>query len=310
MNTVPSTELAVTPCGTGTRGLRVRHVTRYSYDRPVERSFHRLHLTPFDDRRQRLLEHVIRVTPDVVSNSFEDAFGNFTTSFEIEKPFTEVVVTSESRVELLDVDPFEFAKHPGLRPKFPVAWLSGERIMLAPYLTPPELPETHIRSLYDYAASFADRNSGDLMETLFDINLTLFREYSYAPGQTTLTTTPFDVYESRTGVCQDFAGLFICLTRLLGVPARYVCGYLYTGNHGSSRAQSDATHAWVQVYIPNIGWKGFDPTNGVLPSTDHVRLACGRSWSDTAPTAGTLYTSAVESMMTDVEVSEDAVAAA
>jgi transglutaminase-like putative cysteine protease len=181
--------------------------------------------------------------------------------------------------------------------------------MLTPYLMADELPEPQIRELSDYARSFVDRNDGDLLEALFDVNLTLFREYEYAPGTTNLKTTAFDVYSSKSGVCQDFAGLFINLARLLGVPSRYVCGYIYTGNCGESRTGSDATHAWVELYLPMIGWKGFDPTNGVLPTTDHVRVARGRAWPDTAPTSGTIYAPAVETMTTDVEVvDEDATA--
>ena len=82
--------------------------------------------------------------------------------------------------------------------------------------------------------SFVERNNHDLMETLFDINLTLFREYKFVPGSTRLETTPYEVFTSKKGVCQDFANLFICLARLLGIPARYVCGYVYTGNTGTA----------------------------------------------------------------------------
>jgi transglutaminase-like putative cysteine protease len=83
-----------------------------------------------------------------------------------------------------------------------------------------------------------------------------------------------------------------------------VCGYIYTGNHGHARATSDASHAWVQLYIPNIGWKGSDPTNGVLPQTDHVRVAYGRHYRDTTPTTGTLYGNANETLSVDVEVND------
>ena len=120
--------------------------------------------------------------------------------------------------------------------------------------------------LYDYAMSFVERNRRDLMETLFDINLTLFRQYQYVPDSTSLETTPYQTFTSKKGVCQDFANVFITLARLLGIPARYVCGYIYTGNTGEARARSDASHAWVQLYIPGIGWKAFDPTNGILPA--------------------------------------------
>jgi transglutaminase-like putative cysteine protease len=139
---------------------------------------------------------------------------------------------------------------------------------------------------------------------LFAINLELYHDYQYVPGCTDLGTSPYQVYVQERGVCQDFANLFITLARLLGIPARYVCGYLYTGNTSASRAQSDASHAWVQLYIPNIGWKDFDPTNGVLPQTDHVRVAYGRHYRDATPTMGTLYGSSTEKMHVDVTVED------
>jgi transglutaminase-like putative cysteine protease len=104
--------------------------------------------------------------------------------------------------------------------------------------------------------------------------------------------------------------VFITLMRLIRVPARYVCGYLYTGNAdadatNAGRAPSDATHAWLEVYLPNAGWKAFDPTNGVLPRLDHVRLAVGRFWRDTSPVNGTLFGDQVqETLDATVEVKD------
>ena len=174
--------------------------------------------------------------------------------------------------------------------------------MLSPYLTSSELPEPQLRELFDYAMSFVEGNNRDLMETLFAINLRLFREYKYVPGSTALKTTAYDVFTAQQGVCQDFSNLFICLARLLGIPARYVCGYVYCPQLDS--LQSAASHAWVELYIPNAGWKGFDPTNGILPNLDHVRVAVGRNYRDTAPLAGTLYSPAAESMCVHVHVAE------
>ncbi|HVU00700.1 MAG TPA: transglutaminase family protein [Polyangiaceae bacterium] len=287
------------------RRLRVKHATRYAYDRPVERSLHQLRLTPIEDRFQRIVTHALRVEPAVRAHQLEDPFGNSTTTFSLETPYVELVVTAESTVDLSDVDPFEFARSPAAPAEFPLAWLPAERVMLAAYLTPPELPEAQIGTLYEYALSFAQRNDRNLLETLFDLNLTLFREYRYAPGSTTLSTTAFDVLTTRQGVCQDFAGLFICLARLLGIPARYVCGYVFTGNVATDRPTSDATHAWVELYLPNVGWKGFDPTNGILPATDHVRVARGRTYQDATPTSGTLFSPASETLSTEVEVADD-----
>jgi transglutaminase-like putative cysteine protease len=289
---------------TQVRRFRIRHITKYQYAQPIERSVHRLHLRPIYDWKQRVLDYKMTFQPEAVGVEYEDAFGNFTSRHESTQPYSEMTITSEATVELLDVDPFAFANLP-IRPTFPVSWMPWDYKMLSPYLTPIELPETQLAEIYDYAMAFVQRNNNDLMETLFDINLTFFREYVYAPGATNLLTTPYDVMVNKRGVCQDFANLFICMARLMGLPARYVCGYVYTGNHLDEQwAQNtaDATHAWVQLYIPNVGWKGFDPTNGILPSTEHVRLAVGRHYRDTAPVAGTLYTMAQESMTTAVEM--------
>jgi len=160
---------------------------------------------------------------------------------------------------------------------------------MEPYLTPLEMPETQITELVSYAMSFADRNGGHLIDTLHDINQSIYRDFSYVPGATSVMTTPFAVYASRQGVCQDFANLFICLARLLGVPARYRMGYIYTGTNYENKIQSDASHAWAEVYIPYLGWRGFDPTNGITASQDHVRVACGRHYLDATPTSGTIY---------------------
>src|SRR5438874_4030609 len=196
--------------------LRVRHTTRYSYDRSIARSTHRVHLRPMDDWKQTVVAYQLKVSQRVQEIEYEDVFGNWATRFEINKPYKQLTITAESVVEVLDVHPFSLAKLP-IRPSFPLVWMPWERTMLAPYLTPEELPDTQLKELYDYAMSFVKRNRGDLMETLFDINLTLYRQYEYVPGSTTLDTSPFEVMQQRQGVCQDFASLFITLARLLGI---------------------------------------------------------------------------------------------
>lgn len=281
------------------RFLRLTHTTRYRYDRPVALSKHTVHLRPIDDWKQRVLDYSLEITPDVPQLEFEDVFGNWVTRFELRQPYEELSIRAISLVRLLKINPFAFTNVP-IRPSFPLVWMPWEQTMLSPYLRPAELPDTQLQELYDYAMSFVRRNDGDLMESLFAINLTFFRDYKYVPGFTSLNTTAYQVYVHKAGVCQDFANLFITMARLLGIPARYVCGYVYTGNNAEARAKSDASHAWLQLYIPNVGWKAFDPTNGVLPHRDHIRVGVGRHWRDTAPTSGTFYTKATETM--DVSV--------
>jgi transglutaminase-like putative cysteine protease len=205
-------------------------------------------------------------------------------------------------VELRDTDPLSFR---ALRERtaIPLVWMPWQRRMLQPFLLPQELPDSELSELVEYAMSFVERNDYDLLDTLLDLNTSIFREYKYRQGTTTVATTPFEVYSLRHGVCQDFTNLFICLARLLGVPARYVCGYLLVGGASENRAQSQASHAWAQVYLPEVGWKGFDPTNGVLTQTDHIRASVGRTYVDATPTAGTIYVGGgAETLEVDVRV--------
>jgi len=222
------------------------------------------------------------------SREFEDVFGNHTRRLELNSSFHELAIDASSRVELLDVDPFSF-RFLRVGSSIPLVWMPWQQQLLNPFLLPPELPESELIELTSYAMTFVERNDYDLLDTLMDLNATLFREYRYMPGVTTLATTAFTVYQQRSGVCQDFANLFICIARLLGVPARYACGYVYAGPANPNQRMAEASHAWVQVYLPEVGWKGFDPTNGTMTQTDHVRVAVGRNFSDATPTSGTLY---------------------
>ncbi|AFE06965.1 hypothetical protein COCOR_06510 [Corallococcus coralloides DSM 2259] len=270
------------------RVMDVLHRTVYRYDRPVERSSHLLRLTPMHDRLQSLLSHEVKLSVGVTRSEYEDVFGNRVRRAVVDTPYTELVMEARSRVELRDTDPLGY-RPLHVRSVLPLVWMPWQANMLQPYLLPPELPDTQLEELLEYAMSFARRNDYDLLDTLLDINYSIFKEYQYAQGTTTLNTTAFSVYSARKGVCQDFANVFICLARLLGVPARYVCGYLYTGPKHANTAQAEASHAWVQVYLPEVGWKGFDPTNGILTQTHHVRVAVGRQYSDATPTTGTIY---------------------
>ncbi len=268
--------------------LAIVHRTSYRYAHAVERSTHLLRLFPAHDRLQTLLESDVTVSVEGRALDFDDAFGNRARRVLLDTPYRELTITARSRVETLDADPLGFdMRH--VRSVIPLVWMPWQKTMLQPYLQPPELAESELRELVDYAMRFVARNDGDVLDTLVDLNDAIHREYTYVKGSTTLATTAFDVYSRRKGVCQDFTNLFICLARLMGVPARYVCGYLFTGPKHENRAQAEASHAWVQVYLPEVGWRGLDPTNGVVTSTNHVRLAVGCSYREATPTSGTIY---------------------
>lgn len=286
------------------RTFSIRHRTVYEYQREVERSAHVFRLTPAHDRMQALLAHQIHLSVAGESFDFEDAFGNAVKKVLLDSPYMKLVIEARSTVEARDIEPLSI--HPRRsRATIPIAWMPWQRQILQPFLLPPELPQTQLEELFEYAMSFVRRNDYDLFDTLLDINSTLHHEYKYTPGATHLGTTAWEVYEARKGVCQDFTNLFICLSRLLSVPARYACGYVFTARNDERHPMGDASHAWVQVYLPEIGWKGFDPTNGSLTQTEHVRVAVGRNYVDATPTSGTIYVGGgPERMHVDVRMEE------
>lgn len=268
--------------------LSVIHTTRFEYSEPVERSSHRFCLQPVRDQRQDLLEHALEISVDGIDREYEDVFGNRARMLEVVQPYTEMTITSRSKLRV-DGVLASHMKSPLRRDQIPLVWMPWQRQMMQAYLMPPELPEPELRELSEWAMSFVERNDYDLVETLLDLNRTIYRDFTYVTGSTTVETTPFQVYSSRKGVCQDFANVLICVARLLSVPARYRVGYIYTGGSYENKIQSDASHAWAEVYLPWTGWFGFDPTNGCLAGADHVRIACGRQFRDAAPTTGTIY---------------------
>ncbi|WP_437597939.1 class II glutamine amidotransferase [Sorangium sp. So ce590] len=284
------------------RRFQVVHRTAYHYMTAVERSTHLLRVTPAHDRLQALLHNEIDLSVEGKQREYDDVFGNRARRVLLETPFRELVIESRSRVELLDTDPLSF-RPLRARSTIPLVWMPWQRQILQPFLLPPELAESELAELSEYAMTFVERNDYDLLDTLLDLNASIYEEYEYKQGATNLSTTAFDVYANRRGVCQDFANLFICLTRLLGVPSRYVCGYIYTGPKHENHRQSEASHAWAQVYLPEIGWKGFDPTNGILTQTDHIRVAVGRNYVDATPTSGTIFVGGgAERLEVDVRV--------
>lgn len=291
-----------TGSASGQRVMETVHETTFRYDAPVESSWHMFRFRPIHDQTQEVVDYQLSITPQCPHRTFEDVFGNHTVEMQINKPYEELKIVSRAKV-ILHTDLATKLRSGLHSQRLPLVWMPWQRQMMLPYLLPPELPETQLRELSDYAMSFVERQDHDLVDTLKDINRTIFRDYQYATGSTTLQTTPFDVYTTREGVCQDFANLFIAMARLLSIPARYKVGYIFTGSKYQNARQGDESHAWVEVYLPSIGWRGFDPTNGVQVGADHIRVAHGRNYSDASPTTGTIYSGGgAETMSVRVEV--------
>lgn len=264
------------------------HESTYNYDKPVGLSKHLFRLHPTHDLTQSVLKFELSTSVKGEAFSFVGTFGNNATIYTISEPYTTLKIVSRSVVAVCDLPPIhQNLLHQQL--ELPLVWMPWDRVMMQAYLVPSELPESELIELSQYAMGFVKRNNNDVLAVLQDINRTIYNDYAYISGSTSLSTSAYQVYSSRRGVCQDFANLFICMARLLNIPARYRVGYIYTGTDYANKIQSDASHAWLEVFLPSIGWMGFDPTNNCIQSKNHIRMASGRNYRDATPTSGTIF---------------------
>ena len=145
----------------------------------------------------------------------------------------------------------------------------------------------------------------DPLTTLRHLNQALYRAFAYAPQRTRVDSTLDEAIAQRRGVCQDFTHIMLALVRQMGIPGRYVSGYLYHRQENHDRSAEDATHAWMEAHLPGLGWVGFDPTNNLLAGDRHIRVAVGRDYADVPPTRGVFKGLASSELGVSVRVSPD-----
>lgn len=271
---------------------RIEHVTRYAYSSPVGLSFQVAHLRPRDDDEQTCLSSglAIEPAPERVDHG-QDYFGNELARFELVSPHKTLIITATSEVDVnrISTVPTESAKWEDVRQYFAeTRWGHDADSAAAEFLFPsPMVP--HTPSLREYAsASFAPERP--IVEAAVDLMTRIHEEFEFDPTATHVTTSVETVLEIRRGVCQDFAHLMIGCLRALGLPARYVSGYLLTEPpEGQARLiGADASHAWVALYVPDYGWLALDPTNNIVPGDKHIMLAWGRDFGDVSPLRGVI----------------------
>jgi transglutaminase-like putative cysteine protease len=264
--------------------LRLSHTTGYSYSDPVSISFHQALLTPRGTQFQRIIDSrlLVRPSPQSVS-SREDYYGNQVTLFTVGELHQALEVEAVTLLSLENRPAPDVTKSPAWdhvasqvkRCESADDLLTYEYCFDSPHIeTAPEFAE------YGAPSFPAGR---PLLESALDLTHRIHREFRYDPTVTTISTPISEVLENRHGVCQDFAHLMIGCLRSMGLPARYISGYLVP-KPGVVGAQ--ASHAWVSVYSPRDGWVEFDPTNDLIATNGHIILAWGRDYSDISPLRG------------------------
>lgn len=248
--------------------LSIRHVTHYRFEHPVAHGLQRLRLKPKPTHGQKVVEWHMELDGVRFEAEYDDHNHNHTALVSVIPGVNEVTITCNGRVETADhagiVGP-----HVG---NLPLWALLGQ--------TPLTRPGARMRGL---ASGFP--SGGDTLDMLHRLSQAILGEVGYKAGETDSRTTAEEAVQAGLGVCQDHAHIFIGCARLLGVPARYVSGYLMMDD----RVEQDAGHAWAEAHVKDIGWVGFDVSNGISPDARYVRVATGQDYREAAPVTGLSY---------------------
>ncbi|HNU14102.1 MAG TPA: transglutaminase family protein [Chitinophagaceae bacterium] len=259
---------------------RIKHITRYTYPSPVIDSANQVMLFPINDEQQEVKKHELIITHHPAVEIFTDYFGNKVGIFSVIKPHTELsiqsnieVITKEVQLPVSDTAPeTQWDNLVVIREQFPYM-----DFMLQENFEAHDEVSAVVKAMMNEAVTpFAAAQQ---------MSAFVYDSFEYKKGITSVETQVDEIWKLKAGVCQDFAHILLVMLRLVGIPARYVSGYICPKNH-ELRGEG-ATHAWVEAYIPFYGWLGFDPTNNCIVSDRHVRLAIGRSFTDCTPVKGT-----------------------
>ncbi|WP_291992473.1 transglutaminase family protein [Candidatus Accumulibacter sp. ACC003] len=295
-----------------TARYHVVHETIYTYDSPVSLSRQLLHLTPRACPWQRCLSHQISVSPEpTTARERVDSFGNPVRELAIELPHDRLAVRAESTIDVLPHLPVDDAQaavaaltrareSPGHVPaslpweKVRDALAYGSRpVLLDASCFQFESPHVRVKREFAGYAETCLTPQRPLLEAVQALMSRINSELEFDPEATTVATPVLEVLANKRGVCQDFAHLMLSCLRSQGLAARYVSGYLLTQPPpGQPRmVGADASHAWVSVYCPELEggrWVDFDPTNNLLPDTQHITIAWGRDFADVSPLRGVI----------------------
>lgn len=264
--------------------LAIRHTTRYRFDGPIAHGLQRMRLTPKETQGQRVLGWSMAYEGAREELSYDDQNHNRVTLISTAEGAREVVITCEGTVLTQD-NAGVIGQHSGHLPLW--AFLGETRLTKA---------GPKVRQLL----GTVERSDEGMVATLHNISSTIHDTVGYEPGWTVVDTTAEEAIAAGHGVCQDHAHIFIAAARALDIPARYVSGYLMMND----RIEQEATHAWAEAWVHNLGWLGFDISNGISPDSRYVRVATGRDYADAAPITGISFGAAAENLHVELAVEQ------
>lgn len=262
--------------------ISIHHQTHYRYEAPASLVIQILRLTPRTHAGQFVSDWRIELSCNARLERSEDPFGNIVHTFTADGPLSELTVSAAGQVETEDTHG--------------VVDGAVDRLPRGLYLRTTELTDDtpEIRA---FARDVT--GEGSPLEQLHKLNTAIHETIRFDPTATDVATPAATAFEQRHGVCQDLAHIFLAAARSLGHPSRYVGGYLYRSD---GETEQEAGHAWVEAFVPDLGWVGFDPAHGISATEAHVRVATALDYLGAAPVRGTRYGGVSESLDVSIAV--------
>ncbi len=264
--------------------LSIRHTTHYIFASPVVHAIQRLRLTPKSTQGQEIVAWDMAFDNAEMQLAYEDQHRNLTTLIAMTPGTQDVTVTCSGTVDTHDFAGV-IGRHAG---HLPLWSFRGQTALTR--------PGAGIRALAKEV-----RRETVTLDSLHALAARIREKMAYQTGVTGVTTSAEDAWALGAGVCQDHSHVFIGTARALGIPARYVSGYLMMND----RIEQEATHAWAEAHVDDLGWVGFDVSNGISPDQRYVRVATGRDYRDAAPVTGISFGSATEGLVVTVAVEQE-----
>lgn len=263
--------------------LQISHKTQYIYDQPVDYALQKVRLRPLTSALQDVADWQVLVEGGKVEASYRDHYGNHTDLVSVDPGGHSVTITAQGTVTSKN-NTGVVGNIYGRAPLWHFEQATAQTV-----------PGPLIKALADVLGQ-----GGDILSDLHALSAAILRAAPYQIGSTQTGTSAEEALRGGSGVCQDHAQIFVAAARDSGIPARYVSGYLMMND----RVDQDASHAWAEAHLPDLGWVGFDISNGISPDERYVRVAIGRDARDAAPIAGLRTGTADESMIVSLQVQQ------
>lgn len=273
--------------------FKIHHITKYIYDSAVSESVNEIRVYPMQGSEQEILQQDLIISGDPEIQLYTDYWGNKTGFFNVLESHHELKIESRVIVRTTQEQIADTADGV-LDDLIPHVQSS----MLLQELNAPDAIKN--QPLIDAICAEILTANKTVAAIVQECSTHIFHQFKYTKGITTIETTVDEILEHQGGVCQDFAHLLLQMLRTIGIPCRYVSGYICPNKNGM-RGEG-ATHAWVEAYIPGASWRGIDPTNNIWVTSNHVKLAVGRNFKDCSPVKGTFKGSSRQQLYVFVSV--------